>query len=133
VKVEGWLFGAGAFFFVPVGVIYGILTHWDEPVGSVALLLTGGLAAMVGWYLWYTARHIDPRPEDDPVAPIEAGSGEYGFFAPHSWWPLALALTAATIFLGLAVGWWLMYIGLAVAAFALIGWVFEYWRGVHAH
>ena len=99
-KVESWLFGAGAFFFAPVGVIYGILTHWDEPVGPVGLFLTAGLALMVGWYLWYTARHIDPRPEDDPAAPIEAAAGEYGFFSPHSWWPLPLAASCAVMFLG---------------------------------
>jgi len=26
VKVETWLFGAGALFFAPIGVVYGILT-----------------------------------------------------------------------------------------------------------
>jgi hypothetical protein len=132
-KVETWLFGAGSFFFAPVGVIYGILTGWDEPVGFVALLLTGGLALMVGWYLWFTARHVDPRPEDDPTASIDAVEGEYGFFSPHSWWPLPLAGSAAVVFAGLAVGWWLMYLGLALASLALLGWVFEYWRGAHAH
>ena len=132
-KVESWVFGAGTFFFAPIGVIYGILTGWDEPVGPVALFLTSGLALMVGWYLWFTARHIDARPEDDPAAPIEAAAGEYGFFSPHSWWPLPLGLCGATVFLGMAAGWWLMYIGIILGAFALIGWVFEYWRGAHAH
>ncbi len=132
-KVETWLFGAGTFFFAPVGVIYGILTRWDEPVGFVTLLLTGGLSLMVGWYLWFTSRHIDPRPEDDPMAPIDSVAGEYGFFSPHSWWPLPLAASSALVFAGLAVGWWLMYLGLVLAGLALIGWVFEYWRGAHAH
>jgi hypothetical protein len=132
-KVETWLFGAGTFFFAPVGVIYGILTRWDEPVGFVTLLLTGGLSLMVGWYLWFTSRHIDPRPEDDPMAPIDSLAGEYGFFSPHSWWPLPLAASSALVFAGLAVGWWLMYLGLVLAGLALIGWVFEYWRGAHAH
>ena len=132
-KVESWLFGAGTFFFVPIGVIYGILTSWREPVGPTGLMLTGGLALMVGWYLWFTSRHIDPRPEDDPQAAIEAAAGEYGFFSPHSWWPLPLAATAAIVFLGLAVGWWLVVIGVALGALALVGWVFEYWRGAHAH
>lgn len=132
-KVESWLFGAGTFFFVPIGVIYGILTSWREPVGPTGLILTGGLALMVGWYLWFTSRHIDPRPEDDPQASIEAAAGEYGFFSPYSWWPLPLAATAAMVFLGLAVGWWLVVIGVALGALALVGWVFEYWRGAHAH
>ena len=132
-KVESWLFGAGVFFFVPIAAIYGILTGWQEPVCTVALVLTGGLAAMVGWYLWFTSRHIDPRPEDDPQAPIEAAAGEYGFFSPHSWWPLPLAAASGIVFAGLAVGWWLVIFGIACSALALVGWVFEYWRGAHAH
>ena len=46
-KVETWLFGAGALFFAPIGVVYGILTDWKEPVGPVALLLTAGLAGAI--------------------------------------------------------------------------------------
>ncbi len=132
-RVESWLFGSGTFFFIPMGVIYGLLTSWSEPVGPTGLFLTGGLALMVGWYLWFTSRHIDPRPEDDPQAPIEAAAGEYGFFSPHSWWPLPLAATGAVVFLGLAVGWWMVGFGVAFGSLALVGWVFEYWRGAHAH
>ena len=64
-KVESWLFGAGVFFFAPVGVIYGLLTNWREPVGFVGLFLTAGLSLMVGWYLWFitiehqAVEHID--------------------------------------------------------------------------
>jgi hypothetical protein len=76
---------------------------------------------------------VDPRPEDDPQAPVEAAAGEYGFFSPHSWWPLPLAAASATVFLGAAVGWWVTIIGVVFSGMALIGWVFEYWRGVHAH
>jgi hypothetical protein len=133
VKVESWLFSAGGFFFFPLGVVYTIVTDWHEPVGSVALLLTGGLGVMIGWYLWFTSRHIDNRPEDDPAARVEDSAGEYGFFSPHSWWPLPLAAAAAMTFLGLAIGWWLVIVGGFLAGLALIGWVFEYWRGAHAH
>ena len=105
-KVEYWLFGGGVFVFAPFGVIYGFFTHWQESVGVAGLFLAAGLSALVGFYLWWTARKLDDRPEDDPAAPISAAEGEYGFFSPHSWWPLPLAAGAALIFLGLAVGWW---------------------------
>ena len=36
----------------------------EEPVGTVALAFTAGLAFLVGYYLLFTARRIDPRPED---------------------------------------------------------------------
>jgi Cytochrome c oxidase subunit IV. len=43
-----------------------------------------------------------------------------------------LAASAAVVFLGLAVGWWLFIIGVCLAVVALIGWTFEYFRGEHA-
>jgi hypothetical protein len=132
-KVETWLFGAGALFFAPIGVVYGILTTWKEPVGPVALLLTAGLSVLIGIYLFITGRRIDPRPEDDWAAPIEAAAGEYGFFAPYSWWPLPLGASAAVVFLGLAVGWWLVIIGIGFGTIAIVGWVYEYSRGAFAH
>ena len=64
-KTEYTLFGAGAFFFAPIAVVYGIATSWHEPVGAVALFLTAGLALLIGLFFWITSRRIDPRPEDD--------------------------------------------------------------------
>ena len=126
-KVEGWLFAAGFFFFAISAVIYGVLA--EEPVGTVALAFTAGLAFLVGYYLLFTARRIDPRPEDSKTAEIVDGAGELGFYSPHSWWPLAVAGSAAITFLGVAIGWWLFIIGAGAAVLAVIGLVFEYYRG----
>ena len=126
-KVEGWLFAAGFFFFAIAAVIYGLLA--EEPVGTVALAFTAGLAFLIGYYLLFTARRIDPRPEDSKTAEIVDGAGELGFYSPHSWWPLAVAGCAAITFLGVAVGWWLFIIGAGAAVLAVIGLVFEYYRG----
>jgi hypothetical protein len=126
-KVEGWLFAAGFFFFAIAALIYGLLA--EEPVGTVALAFTAGLAFLVGYYLLFTARRIDPRPEDSKTAEIVDGAGELGFYSPHSWWPLAVGGSAAISFLGVAVGWWLFIIGAGVGVLAVIGLVFEYYRG----
>jgi hypothetical protein len=126
-KVEGWLFAAGFFFFAIAAVIYGLLA--EEPVGTVALAFTAGLAFLIGYYLLFTARRIDPRPEDSKTAEIVEGAGELGFYSPHSWWPLAVAGAAAITFLGVAVGWWLFIIGAGAGVLAVIGLVFEYYRG----
>lgn len=131
-KIETLIFGMGVLFFTPVAVIYGLLSSW-EPVGSAALLLTAGMSALVGGYLWLTGRRIDPRPEDNPQGEIADLAGEYGEFSPWSWWPLPLALGGAIIFAGLAIGWWLVLIGIGFSAIALVGWVYEYYRGAHAH
>ncbi len=131
-KVEYKLFIFLTPFFALIGVVYGLWSGW-EPVGSAALLLTAGLSGMIGAYLALTAKRIDARPEDDPDGLIEQGAGDQGVYAPWSWWPLAIAAAAAIVFLGLAVGWWLVYVGFALSAVALVGWVFEFSRGQHAH
>ena len=130
-KVEGWLFAAGVLFFTVVAIVYGVLSK--EPAGTTALAFTGGLALLVGYYVLFTARRVGQRPEDRNDADIEEAAGEYGFFSPHSWWPLAVAFFAAVTFLGIVYGWWLFIIGVGGAALAVTGMVFEYHRGDPAH
>jgi hypothetical protein len=132
VKTEYWLFAGGVLWAIPLGFIYGYLSHW-EAVGTTGILLVGGLGALVASYLWVTSRRIDPRPEDDLYAEMSDGAGEQGVFAPHSWWPLVLGATIAISFLGIAIGWWLIALGGGLAMLALVGWVFEFYRGAHAH
>jgi hypothetical protein len=133
VKIESWLFGTGVFFFIPVAIVYGFLVNWTEWVGILGMLLLGGLAGMIGSYLGVTAKRVGMRPEDREDAEIHEGAGEQGHFSPWSWWPLVLGLACATAFLGLAAGWWILFIGAGIGLVALVGWVFEYSRGDHAH
>ena len=130
-KVEGRLFAFGVFFFWPLAVIYWWLSA--EPAGTAALVLTGGLAFLIGFYVLFTGRRIGPRPEDRSDGEIEEGAGEFGFFSPHSWWPLALALSAGVLTLGVIFGPWLMVGGVALLLLSLLGLVFEYYTGDHAH
>ncbi|WP_026818424.1 cytochrome c oxidase subunit 4 [Arthrobacter castelli] len=132
-KVETYIFGLGIFFFLPASIVYGFMTGWAEWVGIVGLLLITGLCAMIGFYLGFTGRRVGARPEDRMDGEIHEGAGEQGHFSPWSWWPLALGMGAAMGFLGLAVGWWIVYIGSGFTVIALIGWVYEYSRGSHAH
>lgn len=131
--LETVVFGAGVPVFVALAIIYGLLTDFTEPVGFIGLLLLGGLAGLVGFFLFITGRTIDARPEDDPLGTIESAAGEYGEFSPHSWWPFVLGLGAATVFFGVAVGWWISGVGAIIGAIGLIGLIFEFSRGQHAH
>lgn len=128
-KVEGWLFAAGIFFFWPVALIYWLLS--SEPAGTTALTLTGGLAFLIGFYVLFTGRQIGVRPEDRLDGEIDEAAGEVGFFSPHSWWPLACGLGAVTVSLGIIYGWWLVIVGVALLAYAVLGMVFEYYRDNH--
>ncbi len=132
-KVESRIFLILALFFVPVGVIYGVWSRWTEMVGPLGFLLTAALCGLISFYLTVTGRQFANRPEDNPNALISEQEGEYGFFTPYSWWPLWLGLTAATMFAGLAVGWWLFTIGAFFAIFAIIGWTFEHYKGEYAN
>jgi Cytochrome c oxidase subunit IV len=128
-KVEGYLFLFYAAFFVVVTTIYAWLS--SDPTGITALVLTFGLSAMVGYYLWFTARRMEARPEDRPEAEISEGAGEMGFFSPHSWWPIATAGSAMLVGLGLIFGAWLALIGLGFLVFTVFGFLFEYYVGIN--
>lgn len=131
-KTESFVFAVVGIFGLVVGPIYGIVTDWQEPVGPVGLLLAAGLGFMVAFYFWLTGKRIGYRPDDNLDGNIDEAAGEYGDFTPHSWWPLWLGLSSSIVFLGLAVGWWVFAIGAFFGVFALVGWVFERYKGQHA-
>jgi protein-S-isoprenylcysteine O-methyltransferase Ste14 len=130
-KFEGSLFIGCAIFFGAADIVYWYFSK--DPTGTVALALSVGLAFLTGFYLLFTGRRLPERPEDNPDAEIEEGTGELGFFSPHSWWPLYVGLAAAVAAFGVAVGWWLFLIGLLAIFLTTIGFVFEYYRGIYAH
>lgn len=132
-KIESRLFYFGIPFFILVDVVYGFMTKWDEWVGILGILLVAGLAGMIGFYFAFTGKRVGKRPEDRSDGEIYEGAGEQGQFSPWSWWPIFLAFGAAMAFLGLALGWWILFIALGFIIVGLIGWVYEYSRGDHAH
>ncbi|HWV27680.1 MAG TPA: cytochrome c oxidase subunit 4 [Aeromicrobium sp.] len=130
-KAETWtIVGCGAFFLV-VAPVYWLLS--EDPTGTVALIMTTLLCALLGFYLSVVAKQIPPRPEDRNNAEIADGAGELGFFPPYSWWPLFVGLSLAIVVVGVVIGWWLFIIGCVLLAGMVIGWVYEYYIGVHAH
>ena len=92
-----------------------------------------GLSAIIAGYLWVLSRRIELRPEDDPFGEITHRTGEVGVFSPHSWWPLVLGVAAALLFLGAAIGFWISIIGVVVGVMGLVGQIFEFSLGQHAH
>ena len=128
-KTEGYLFAALAVFFIPVTIVYWILA--EDPTGTTCLALTFGLTFMIGYYLLFTARRMEARPEDRPDAEISEGSGEVGFFPPHSWWPIVLAGSFAVTVIGLVIGPFLVLIGFGFLTVAVLGLLFEYYVGIN--
>ena len=126
-KIEGRLFALTAVFFLGIAIIYWILSR--DPIGTTALAMSAGLAFLVGFYVLYTSKRVYPRPEDRLDGEIDEADPEYGFFSPHSWWPLACAGSAAIAFLGIAFGSWIIALGFGMAMIAVCGFVFEYYVG----
>ena len=101
-----------------------------EWVGTVAIGLSGILSVLIAFYVSATRRAQGGElPEDRLDADIDDGDPEIGYFSPWSWWPMLLALGTALVFLGIAVGIWICFIGAPIAFLAIIGWYYEYYRG----
>jgi len=124
-KVSWQLFIGLSLFYVLMTIIY-----WQvggEPVGIGGMLLAAALAGMVGFYVWFTQRRIGQvLPEDNLTALISDGAGDLGFYSPHSWWPLPVALSMCALTLSLIIGWWLTVISLGALVISIIGMVTEY-------
>jgi hypothetical protein len=138
-RIEARLFEFVAGFFILVAVIYSITTSLfstggAEWAGATALALTGCMALIVATFFRFVARRLDTRPEDYEGAEISDGAGELGFFSPHSWWPVLVALSASVAAVG--IGLWLPWLIVAGVVFVLssaAGLVFEYYVGPEKH
>ena len=128
-KVEGFLFGFLSLFFLGCAVVYWLVSRDDT--GFTLLLLTAGMTFIIGYYVLFTASRMDLRPEDREDAEIAEGAGEVGFFAPHSWWPIALAASFLVTTLGLVFGPFLIIIGAFALLTAVSGLLFEYYVGIN--
>ncbi|WP_448238289.1 cytochrome c oxidase subunit 4 [Microbacterium paulum] len=130
-------------FFLLLTAVYtgwNIIEHSSKPwyhaiewVGTIALLFSAAMSVMIGFYVNRVHRAQGGElPEDTLTADIDDGDPEIGEFSPWSWWPLVLAFSAALGMIGLAVGYFLLPIAGAVFLVAIVGWVYEYYRGYFA-
>jgi hypothetical protein len=118
------LFIGLAFFYAVVAVFYWKLG--GEPLGVTAIALSAGFAGIIGFYLWFNDRRTGLLPSDNDEGEISDLAGELGFFSPHSWWPLVVALSACATGLGLVLGWWLTVIALGSLMIGVLGFTLEY-------
>jgi Cytochrome c oxidase subunit IV len=125
-----WLADAIYIFWSLVDPSHGVV----EWVGTVAIGLSGILAAFIAFYVGRVHAGLGGElPEDRTDAAIDDGDAEQGFFSPWSWWPVMIGASLALVFLGVAIGIWITFIGVAVLIVSLIGWQYEYYRGYFAH
>lgn len=131
-KVNWRLFAFLSVFYVAMTVIYYYVG--GEAVGITGMLLASCLAGMVAFYVWFTQKRIGTAiPSDNDDAEISDDAGELGFYSPHSWWPLPVAVSAVAMSLGLIIGWWLTFIALGALIISIIGMVTEYEKPIATH
>ncbi|OBF23768.1 cytochrome c oxidase subunit 4 [Mycobacterium sp. ACS4331] len=137
--IESRLFEILTAFFALATVVYAVLTAMFarggvEWAGTTALALSTGLSLIIGTFFRFVARRLDTRPEDYEDAEISDGAGELGFFSPHSWWPIAIALSGSVTAVGMAL-WlpWLIFAGVCFILSTVAGLVFEYYLGPEKH
>ncbi len=130
-KLEGKLFAFAAAFFLLVVIGYGYLSR--DIAGIMLLTFLTAMMVVVGFYLLHASRRVFPRPEDRDDGDIDEADSDYGFYSPYSWWPLPVAASAAFIGLGFAFAAWMVVFGIVCLMLSLVGFLFEYYRGDHAH
>lgn len=135
-----WLLTVFFFLVAVTYTVWSIIAHPEvawyhgiEWVGSIALLFTSLMGGLIAFFIQRVHKAQGGElPSDNLTADIDDGDPELGEFSPWSWWPIVLAFSAALAMIGLAVGVWMFPIGVAVFVIALVGWVFEYYRGYFA-
>jgi hypothetical protein len=104
-----------------------------EWVGTIGILLGAIMSAFLAFYITITRRSQGGEiAEDIPTADIDEGEPELGHFSPWSWWPFVLAFGLALMFLGFAVGIWIVFIGAPIVLLGVVGWQYEYYRNFFA-
>ena len=147
-RVNANLFWILAGFFILADIAYtlwSIIDYQNNPhiqmenetgvewVGTVGIGLGAVMSIFLGFYIVITKRAQGGElPEDTPTADIDDGDPEIGHFSPWSWWPMILAFGLALMFLGVAVGVWIAFIGGPIVVIALVGWQYEYYRNFFA-
>lgn len=121
-------------YFVVLTIIYTIWAIIDtnevEWVGTIAIGLSAGLSGFIGYYLQLVKKNQGGElPEDRLDAEIDEGDPELGHFSPWSWWPVTLAFGLGIVFLGISVGFWVAMYAVPLVLVALVGWVYEHYRG----
>lgn len=149
-RVNANLFWLLAGFFALSAVVYtvwSLIDHANTPaegatpltpggiewVGTLGIALGAVLSVFLAFYITITKRAQGGElPEDTLTADIDDGDPEVGHFSPWSWWPMVLAFGLALMFLGFAVGIWIVFIGAPLTIIAVVGWQYEYYRNFFA-
>ena len=126
--------GASFLLIDIVYLLWSLQAENFELIGLMTMGLSAILCLLTAFYFGLVLRGLDGAalPEDRLDANVDDGDPEIGHFSPWSWWPMFLAFGLALMFLGLAVGVWIAFIGGPIVLIGIIGWQYEYYRNFFA-
>ncbi|GGF33265.1 cytochrome c oxidase subunit 4 [Subtercola lobariae] len=129
-----WLLSGFFLLADAIYVTWSLISYgYVEWVGTIGIALGAILGGFIAFYLGRVhAAQGGELPEDILTSNIDDGDPEMGFYSPWSWWPIILGGSLAIFFIGLAVGTWICFIGVGLILVAIVGWVYEYYRGFFA-
>ena len=129
-----WILGVFFLLSAAAYTLWVVIDHggdWGriEWVGTVGMTLSAILSFFLAFYLGRVhSAQGGELPQDTATADIDDDDPEVGHFSPWSWWPFVLGAALAVVFLGLAVGPWISFIGGPIVLIAIVGWNYEYYR-----
>jgi len=114
-RVEMLLWGGLVFYYVVLGAIYWAVD--GDPAGATLLLMATALGGLVAGWIWdWRRHHAHPRAEDQVDADASDATGVVGVFPSASIRPLALAVGATAVVLGVVIGSWMLFAGVAITS-----------------
>jgi hypothetical protein len=120
VPTESKLFASIGAFYLLIGIIYAVTAY--EWAGVVLLLLGAAFAFTIAGFMAWNVRGVQYQAEDSEWGPGDGPPTHEGLYLPHtSIWPVGIAIGAALVAAGVAIGWWVWLPGAALLAHSVIG------------
>jgi Cytochrome c oxidase subunit IV len=114
-RVEMLLWGGLVLYYVVLGAIYWAVD--GDAAGATLLLMATALGGLVAGWIWdWRRHHAHPRAEDQVDGDASDATGVVGVFPSASIRPLALAVGATSIVLGVVIGSWMLFAGVAITS-----------------
>lgn len=113
-RTEATLWTGVTLYFVVISIIYALVG--GEAAGGALLAVAVALGGLVAGWSWRYRRGRGDRPSDGTDADIADDAGVVGEFAAASLRPLGLAVGMSAIALGVPLGAWMTFAGIAIVA-----------------
>ena len=114
-RTEMLLWTGVVVFFGVIGAIYWLAG--GDPAGASLLLMATMLGGLCAGWIWDWRRHnAHPRPQDRVDADAGDETGVVGVFPTASLRPLALGVGITATMLGVVLGSWMTFAGVAIVA-----------------